>query len=193
MNKTFGLEYYSLGILKLLADLSGFAGPVLLNLLVSYIENKSEPESHGYLYASGLLLATLFGSLCSTQFDYLVQIVGFKIRCAIITTVYRKALSVSSVSVTAFSSGEIVNFMSTDTDRIVNFCPSFHAFWSLPFQIAVSLYLLHQQVGLAFLAGVGFAIILVPVNKWLANKNRRNSALEWCTKRIKGSRSVYWV
>lgn len=41
---------------------------------------------------------------------------------------------------------QVVNFMSTDTDRVVNFCPSFHQFWSLPFQIAVSLYLLHQQV-----------------------------------------------
>ena len=36
--------------------------------------------------------------------------------------------------------------MSTDTDRIVNFCQSFHQFWSLPFQIGVSLYLLEQQV-----------------------------------------------
>ena len=41
---------------------------------------------------------------------------------------------------------QVVNFMSTDTDRVVNFAPSFHQFWSLPFQIAVSLYLLHQQV-----------------------------------------------
>ncbi len=37
--------------------------------------------------------------------------------------------------------------MSTDTDRVINFCHSFHEFWSLPFQIAVSLYLLYQQVG----------------------------------------------
>ena len=35
--------------------------------------------------------------------------------------------------------------MSTDTDRIVNFCQSFHQFWSLPFQIVISLYLLYQQ------------------------------------------------
>ena len=42
---------------------------------------------------------------------------------------------------------QVVNFMSTDTDRIVNFCLSFHQFWSLPFQVAVALYLLHQQVG----------------------------------------------
>ena len=41
---------------------------------------------------------------------------------------------------------QVVDFMSTDADRIVNFCSSFHQFWSLPFQIAVSLYLLYLQV-----------------------------------------------
>ena len=148
LNKAFGVEYYCLGILKLLADCLGFAGPILLNLLVSYMEKKTEPEQNGYWYAAGLFLSTLLGSFCSTQFDYNCSIVGNKIRTAIITTIYRKSLSVSSVSVKAFSSGQIINFMSTDTDRIVNFCPSFHAFWSLPFQIAVSLYLLHQQVSL---------------------------------------------
>ncbi|WAR19116.1 MRP7-like protein [Mya arenaria] len=147
LNKTFGLEYYSLGALKLLADCFGFAGPVLLNLLVSYMEQKSEPEQNGYWYALGLFGATLLGSICSTQFDYNCNVVGLKIRTAIITTIYRKSLSVSNVSVGKFSSGQIINFMSTDTDRIINFCPSFHAFWSLPFQIGVSLYLLHQQIG----------------------------------------------
>lgn len=170
LNSTFGWEYYSLGILKLMADLAGFAGPLLLNLLVSYVENKNEPEVHGVYYAIGLLVSTFVGSLCSTQFDYNMQVVGLKIRCSVITTVYKKALRVSSVSSSKFSTGEIVNFMSTDTDRVVNFCPSFHAFWSLPFQVGVSLYLLHSQVGLAFLAGLGFAILLIPVNKWLASK-----------------------
>ena len=40
----------------------------------------------------------------------------------------------------------MVNFVSTDTDRIVNFCQSFHQFWSLPFQVAITLFLLYQQV-----------------------------------------------
>ena len=56
--------------------------------------------------------------------------------------------------------------MSTDTDRVVNFAPSFHQFWSLPFQIAVSLYLLHQQVNLSFIR----LIFLVLVLKALINQ-----------------------
>ncbi|XP_065830509.1 ATP-binding cassette sub-family C member 10-like [Oscarella lobularis] len=60
--------------------------------------------------------------------------------------------------------------MSTDTDRIVNICQSFHQFWSLPFQVAIALYLLHQQVHLAFLTGLGLALLLIPVNRWVAVK-----------------------
>ena len=41
LNKAFGLHYYPLGILKLLNDLLGFAGPLLLHALVSYMENNN--------------------------------------------------------------------------------------------------------------------------------------------------------
>ena len=41
LNKAFGLHYYSLGIVKLLNDLLGFAGPLLLHALVSYMENNN--------------------------------------------------------------------------------------------------------------------------------------------------------
>lgn len=44
---------------------------------------------------------------------------------------------VSSVNLSKFTTGEVVNMMSTDTDRVVNFCQSFHAFWSLPLQVRV--------------------------------------------------------
>jgi len=37
-------------------------------------------------------------------------------------------------------------------------------------QVAVTLYLLYLQVGVAFLAGVGFAVLLVPVNRYIAVK-----------------------
>ncbi len=74
LNKVFGWHYYPLGGLKLLADLLGFCGPLLLNLLVSYMENPEEPVEHGYLYASGLFLSTFIGALLATHFAYQVQV-----------------------------------------------------------------------------------------------------------------------
>jgi ATP-binding cassette subfamily C (CFTR/MRP) protein 10 len=42
------------------------------------------------------------------------------------------------------------------------------------FQIGVSFYLLYTQVGLAFLAGAVFTVILIPVNKYIASKIGKN-------------------
>ena len=54
--------------------------------------------------------------------------------------------------------------------RIVNFFPSLHALWSLPFQFGVTLLLLYQQVGLSCLAGVAITILLIPINKLIADR-----------------------
>jgi ATP-binding cassette subfamily C (CFTR/MRP) protein 10 len=170
LNKSFGWHYYPLGLVKLFNDCLGFGGPLLLHQLVDFMENKTEPMYYGYLYALGLFLSTFITALLNSHFTFQVNKVGLKIRAAIVTEIFRKSLSVNSVNMSKFSTGQVVNYMSTDTDRIVNFCPSFHQFWSLPFQIAVSLYLLYRQVGLAFLAGVVFSILLIPINRWLAKK-----------------------
>lgn len=37
-------------------------------------------------------------------------------------------------------------------------------------QLAVTLFLLYGQLGISFLAGVVFSVILIPVNKLIANK-----------------------
>lgn len=39
LNRAFGLHYYPLGVLKLVSDLLGFAGPLLLHQLVAFMEN----------------------------------------------------------------------------------------------------------------------------------------------------------
>ena len=116
------------------------------------------------------MLFTFSAALCNVHFNFKVSEIGLRMRIALISTIYNKTLRVTSANLSKFSSGEIVNMMSTDTDRIVNFCPSFHAFWSLPFQVGVTLYLLYREVGLAFLAGLSFAILLIPVNRLIAVK-----------------------
>ncbi|XP_072104805.1 ATP-binding cassette sub-family C member 10 isoform X2 [Mobula birostris] len=169
LHKAFGFRYYSLGILKFIGNMLGFAGPLLLNLLVNFMESGTEQMSKGIWYTLGLFLSTFVGAIILNQFNYQVMMVGMSVRAAIISAIYRKALRVNATTLSRFSVGEIVNFMSTDTDRIVNFFPSFHEVWSLPFQFGITLYLLYQQVGAAFLGGLIVGLLLVPVNKVIAN------------------------
>ncbi|KAM6085036.1 ATP-binding cassette sub-family C member 10 isoform 3-T4 [Theristicus caerulescens] len=175
LHAAFGLRFYSLGLLKLAGNLLGFSGPLLLNLLVNFMESRQEPLSHGMLYALGLFAGSFLGALLRNQFSYEVNKVTLMVRAAVISAIYRKALRVSSTSLTHFTVGEIVNFMSTDASRLVNFCFSFHEVWSLPFQFAITLYLLYQQVGVAFLGGLALALLLVPINKVIANRIMMNN------------------
>ncbi|NXR10010.1 MRP7 protein, partial [Semnornis frantzii] len=175
LHAAFGLRFYSLGLLKLAGSLLGFSGPLLLNLLVNFMESQQEPVSHGVLYALGLFAGSFLGALLRNQFNYEVNKVTLMVRAAIISAIYRKALHVSSSSLTRFAVGEIVNFMSTDAMRLVNFCTSFHEVWSLPFQFAITLYLLYEQVGVAFLGGLSLTLLLVPINKIIANRIMMNN------------------
>ncbi|NXK85455.1 MRP7 protein, partial [Formicarius rufipectus] len=175
LHAAFGFRFYSLGLLKLAGDLLGFSGPLLLNLLVNFMESRQEPLSHGVLYALGLFAGSFLGALLQNQFSYEMNKVALMVRAAVISAIYRKALRVSGTSLTRFTVGEIVNFMSTDTSRLVNFCLSFHEVWSLPFQFAITLYLLYQQVGVAFLGSLALALLLVPINKIIANRIMMNN------------------
>ncbi|XP_077967983.1 ATP-binding cassette sub-family C member 10-like [Styela clava] len=178
LNKSFGLVYYASGIMKFLSDALAFAGPLLLNKLVNYIENADEPLVHGYYYATALFLSTFVGSLLSAHFDYQVNKVNLRVKSSLITNIYNKTMRAQPSELSSYTTGEITNFMSTDVNRVVNFCVSFHQFWSLPFQVAVTLYLLYLQVGIVFLAGVGLAVVMIFFNRYLANQiGKYNAAM----------------
>ena len=83
----------------------------------------------------------------------LTAMILFQVRAAIVTAVYKHVIGVSSVELNKFNTGEVLNYMSTDTDRVVNFAPSLHAVWSLPFQLIVTIFLLYQQLGASSLSG----------------------------------------
>lgn len=61
LHKCFGVQFYSIGVLKLVGDGLGFAGPLLLHELVTFIENKDGDTITGYTYAGGLCGAALVG------------------------------------------------------------------------------------------------------------------------------------
>lgn len=62
LHRSFGKEFYLIGILRLIADMSGFAGPLLLGQLLRErsaddVDNDNKP----YFYALGLFGASLIG------------------------------------------------------------------------------------------------------------------------------------
>lgn len=168
LHSSFGREFYLIGLLRLISDMCGFAGPLLLGgLLRSEFDVLNRFTSQALMYAGGLFLAAMLASYAGVHFNWRISLVTIKMRIAMVSAIYRKSLEARGLRT---ARPEILNLMSTDTDRIVNSCISFHSFWSIPLQLFVSLYLLYTQVGAAFTAGLLFAIILIPINKYIATK-----------------------
>lgn len=168
LHRVFGLEFYAIGVLRFTADMLGFTGPLLLSSLLSHkSDDPDESDLKSYAYAFGLFATTLIGAFLSTHFNWRMSLITMKMRMGLTTAIYRKTLNAQFVN---SNSPEVLNLMSTDTDRIVNSCSSFHSFWSTPFQLFVTLYLLYTQIGLAFVGGVIFGVILIPITRWLCNK-----------------------
>ncbi|GAA6230797.1 multidrug resistance-associated protein 7-like [Lates japonicus] len=175
LHKAFGLWFYLLGVLKVVVNMLSFAGPLLLSSLVNFIEEEGAPVSRGAWCALGLFATTLLTSVLHNIYVFQVSKVALSARAALVSSIYGKALRVSGSSLSGFTLGEVVNLMSTDTDRVVNFFNSFHELWSLPFRFSITLYLLYLQVGVAFLGGLVVALLLVPFNKFLASRILSNN------------------
>ncbi|GFU20326.1 multidrug resistance-associated protein 7 [Nephila pilipes] len=171
LHKVYACEFYSIGILKFISDISSFGGPLLLNALVSFLESNDEKSSNdGYYYTLGLFLVTFVSALSTVHYNYLISRIGLKIKASVMMMVYKKTLCLNKISLSGMNTGEILNFISTDSDRIVNFCSSFHQFWSLPLQVIIALVLLYQQLHYCFIIGVLFMILIIPINQVVAKK-----------------------
>uniref|UniRef100_A0A8C5LE61 ATP-binding cassette sub-family C member 10 n=1 Tax=Jaculus jaculus TaxID=51337 RepID=A0A8C5LE61_JACJA len=163
----FGRCYLALGLLKLVGTLLGLSGPLLLSLLVSFLEDGQEPLSHGLLYALGLAGGAVLGAVLQNQYGYEVRKVTLQVRGAVMSILYHKALQLGPSRPPV---GEALNLLGTDSERLLSFASGFHEAWGLPLQLAITLYLLYQQVGMAFMAGLILALLLAPVNKVIASR-----------------------
>ncbi len=152
----FGRKFLVLGIFKLSNDIISFSGPLLLSQLVQFVETKNANLKDGCFYATTLFVTTLIGSIVNIHFTNSLNKLCLRIKTALITLIYRKAVVVRLDQLNKYSTGQIVNYMSIDTDSVVNAFPSFHSFWSLPFQICITLYLLYSQIGISFVSIINF-------------------------------------
>ena len=116
LSKQFLREFLAIGVLKFVADCAGFASPILLNLVVQFMEDKDADHRWGYAYAFGLAASSMTVAMCNVHFNLLINELKLKVRAAVIMSVYRHTLSVPTVDLATYSTGKIVNSISTDVD-----------------------------------------------------------------------------
>ena|SRR6218665_2367347 len=78
-----------------------------------------------------------------------------------------QALRISPISRKTVTTGEIVNLMSVDAQKVMDACAYMHYIWSSPIMIVIAVTFLWQILGPSSMAGIGFMILVLPVNSAL--------------------------
>ncbi|KAK7345719.1 hypothetical protein VNO77_16329 [Canavalia gladiata] len=143
--------------------LVSYVGPYMISYFVDYLGGKETFPNEGYALAGIFFAAKLVETLTTRQWYLGVDILGMHVRSALTAMVYRKGLRLSSSAKQSHTSGEIVNYMAVDVQRVGDYSWYLHDMWMLPLQIALALVILYKNVGIAFVATLIATIISIVV------------------------------
>ncbi|KAK9146257.1 hypothetical protein Sjap_006160 [Stephania japonica] len=148
--------------------LVSYVGPYLVSYFVDYLGGNIIFPNEGYVLAAVFFSAKLVETFTTRQWYLGVDILGMHVRSALTAMVYRKGLRLSSSARQSHTSGEIVNYMAVDVQRVGDYSWYLHDIWMLPLQIILALAILYKNVGIASLATLVATIISIVVTVPLA-------------------------
>lgn len=172
--RTFGLDLLHAAVFKCCMDWSDFMTPLLLRWLLSFASDQSQPHWHGYVIACLMLCSTMTYNIAQNTYFDLTNMLGIRIRTALMTCIYKKALTISNSARRQRTVGEIVNLMSVDADRFRPLLEFLHISWAAFIQISIAIFLLYQELGYSALAGVLVLLLVMPFNTMVSTRMEKS-------------------
>ncbi|KAA8543430.1 hypothetical protein F0562_021075 [Nyssa sinensis] len=161
--KSFWKEAACNAIFAGLNTLVSYVGPYMISYFVDYVGGNETFPHEGYILAGIFFSSKLVETLTTRQWYLGVDILGMHVRSALTAMVYRKGLRLSSSAKQSHTSGEIVNYMAVDVQRVGDYSWYLHDTWMLPLQIILALAILYKSVGIASVATLIATIISIIV------------------------------
>uniref|UniRef100_A0AAR2JQW4 ABC-type glutathione-S-conjugate transporter n=1 Tax=Pygocentrus nattereri TaxID=42514 RepID=A0AAR2JQW4_PYGNA len=184
--RTFGTYFLSGTLCLIIHDAFMFSIPQVLSLLLGFVRDEDAPLWKGYLFAFTMFLLSCLQSLFNHQYMYACFTVGMRVKTAVMGLVYRKSLVISSAARRTCTVGEIVNLVSADTQKLMDFVVYFNAVWLAPIEIGLCLFFLWQHLGPSALAGIATVIFIFPLNGLIAKmRSKLQVQMKYMDGRIK--------
>eukprot|EP00960_Hanusia_phi_P075462 768429-Hanusia_phi.AAC.14 len=174
IGKVYGPSFCFVIPHRMAGDLLTFVSPLLLQQLLQLIENGGMAERGGMIDAVLLTFCILFCKLTESLFiqNYFHQCfrVGWRVRAATATIVYRKIFRLSTLGLHVFKTGQLVDLVSIDAVRLCVAAGYLHYAWSAPMMAIIAIILLYNLLGSSVFAGLFIMIVLLPVNTYVIKK-----------------------
>ena len=171
--RAFGGPYLRGAMIKTVSDSLSYIQPQLLRLLINFVDsyragNEPQPAIRGIAIGLGMFLTSVCGTAALHQYFQRAFETGMRVKASLTAMIYAKSLRLSNEGRAAKSTGEIVNHMSVDQQRLSDLTQWGQQLWSAPFQIVLCMLSLYNLVGVSCFAGVGAMLIMIPINALIA-------------------------
>ncbi|XP_068754000.1 ATP-binding cassette sub-family C member 4-like [Montipora capricornis] len=161
-------------ILKILQSLSFVFLPLCLWLVLKTLNDGPNLDlKFAFMYVALLGTTSLIKALTTQHYDYLTELWGLKLKVALIGLVYKKVVSLSRCSLEATLSGNTINIVSNDAQKIEKSLNSVGYILSAPLEIVINLLILWYLIGWKALFGASFLVILVAFQILMTRKAAR--------------------
>ncbi|KAH1572694.1 hypothetical protein KXW83_008601 [Aspergillus fumigatus] len=175
--KSFGSPYLRGAIIKCGSDVLAFVQPQLLRLLIRFIKSygtdEPQPVISGVAIALAMFSVSVTQTICLHQYFQRAFDTGMRVKSALTAMIYTKSLRLSSEGRASKTTGDIVNHMAVDQQRLSDLTQFGMQLWSAPFQIVLCMLSLYQLVGLSMFAGIGVMILMIPLNGVIARMMKK--------------------
>ncbi|XP_054154952.1 ATP-binding cassette sub-family C member 2-like [Oppia nitens] len=184
--KMFGLDIIGPIILVMAAYTIQTVEPLIIKLLIDFVGDNYEYKWHGYIYTVLLVVTNVVYSFFNAYSFEIINTVGIRVKSCLTSAIYRKALVLSNDSKRLTPNGEIVNLMTVDCQRIVDYLQYPQLLFTIPIQIGLAIYLIYNQVGVAAFVGLGILIGIIPISLLLTifNGSAKQKQFEFKDRRL---------
>ncbi|KAG6689937.1 hypothetical protein I3842_11G198300 [Carya illinoinensis] len=152
------------GFLGIVYTLATYVGPYLIDTFVKYLNGRRDFKSEGYVLVSVFFSAKLVECISQRHWIFGAQLAEIRVRAVLVTMVYNKGLTLSCQSKQGHTSGEIINFMAVDAERVGDSAYYIHDPWMVLVQVAIALLILYKNLGLASVAAFVATILVMLAN-----------------------------
>ncbi|NXY26092.1 MRP1 protein, partial [Atrichornis clamosus] len=166
----FGTYFLLSTVCLVICDVFLFSMPKLLSLFLKFMEDQEAPSWLGYFYAFSMFLLACLQTLCEQRYMYMCLVLGLRLKTAVTGLVYRKILVLSNASRKAATTGEIVNLVSVDVQKLMDLIIYFNGTWLAPIRIIICFVFLWQLLGPSALTAIAVFLFLLPLNFVITKK-----------------------
>lgn len=183
---TFGGNMLVAALFKVIHDVLAFTQPQLLRLLIKFVSDYNGnrngrnpfptpqlPIIRGFMISISMFFVGFVQTCVLHQYFLNSFNTGMNIKSSLTAVLYKKSLVLSNEAQSTSSTGDIVNLMSVDVQKLQDLTQWCHLIWSGPLQIIFCLASLYNLLGHSMWVGVIILVVMMPANSYIMKYQKK--------------------